>query len=82
MSGAGVGRHRDRYLFNMTCSARRGVVVLNVCSANYGWPVELHSYPGFFPLSQFKLFSFVAYSRGSCKPCPRNVDFLKLGTVF
>jgi hypothetical protein len=62
---------------NMTCPVRRGAVVLDVWSANYERPVELQSNPGFCPLSLFKLFNFfLAYSRGRCKPFPRNVDFL------
>ena len=60
----------------------RGAVVINVWSANYERPVELHSHPGFFPLSQFKLFNFLAYSRGRCKPFPWNVDLLKFRCSF
>jgi len=67
---------------NMTCPVRRGAVVFNVWSANYERPVELHSHPGFIPFSQFKLVNFLAYSRGRCKPFPRNVDFLKFRCSF
>ena len=37
-------------LLHMTCPARRTAVDLNVCSANYGWPVELQNYIRFFVL--------------------------------
>ena len=67
---------------NMTCPVRRGAVVCSVWSANYERPVELQSHPGFFPLSQFKLFNFLAYSRGRCKPFPRNVDLQKFSCSF
>ena len=55
---------------NMMCPVRREAVVLNVWSANYERPVEFQSHPGFFPLSQFRLFNFLAYSRVRCNVSP------------
>jgi len=67
---------------NVMCPVRCEAVVLNVWSANYERPVEFQSHPGFFPLSQFRLFNFLAYSRVRCKPFPRNGDLLKFRCSF